>query len=372
MQRVLRQVRPDLVLIARLFDAYEAVIACKAAGMAMRLIVTLDAHEAGYIHDLNLYSDWVDLGRTCGQLLARTIKQFTTLPPERRRHNSRRRASRESVVEHRDERPLRWGYVGRLVQTQKRIFDLVDVLAGLTVTGVPYTCRIAGTGAEEAELRRRLTQRGLDSFVIFHGWRSLDQLYQQVYPQLDVLLHFSPAEGITIAPREAMAHGVVPVVSRFLGCLSEGQFVHEHNALTFAVGDINGAIAAVRRLHQDRPLLRRLAVAAMQSREGSGSEQGALQTWAHALQRLLEQPIRRSSTPPRLPWAACGRLERWGLSPAWAETLRACLGRKSLHIEPGGEWPHASGLLSAARLHEINAFAEQQERDLDRERLAKV
>ena len=73
---------------------------------------------------------------------------------------------------------------------------------------------------------------------------------------------------------------------------------------------------------------------------------------------------------PRLPWPPNGRLERWGLSPHVSEALRRILGRKSLHGEPGAEWPHASGLADPARLREIDAFAATYERGLERERLA--
>ncbi len=370
--RVLSQVRPDIVLIARMFDAYQAVAERKAAGDPVRLAVTVQAYEGDYLTDLETYADSVDVCVTSGHLIAAAARRFCRLPAECLVSIPGGVRPALLPVEHRDERPLRLGYVGRLEQPQKRIFDLVETLAGLTAAGVPFTCRVIGSGPDEAELRSRLGERGLDARATFHGWQTVDQLYREVYPELDVLLHFAAWEGVTIAPREAMAHGVVPVVSQFVGCWTEGQFVAEENALTFPVGDVSAATAAVERLHEDRALLRRLSAAALASQGGINSDTGATAAWAEAFHRVLREPARRGAQGPRLPWLPNGRLERWGLPPSWSETLRDWLSRKSLHAEPGGEWPHASGLADPARLRAIADFATDHERNLAREHLGKV
>jgi glycosyltransferase involved in cell wall biosynthesis len=369
-RRALDRVRPDVVLIARLFDAYEAVAEYKADGNPVRLAVTVDAYEGAYLADLAAYGSWVDLCVTSGDLLARAVEHFTAVPPERivSIPGGIRPAAR--FVELSPGRPLRLGYVGRLAQEQKRVLDLADTLTLLDGAGVPFTCRVAGAGPAEAELRRRLIEKGLGSRVNFHGWQSPDQLYRDVYPELDVLLHFAAWEGVTIAPREAMAHGAVPVISRFTGLAAEGQFIHGENALTFAIGDAGAAVAAVADLHRDRALLRRLSFAARRSQEGIRSENGFRAAWAEALSEVLRRPGRRGSQVPRLPWPPSGRLERWGLSPLWAERLRRLVGRRFVHAEPGSEWPHASGLADAARLAEIDDFASAYEKGLECEHLA--
>jgi hypothetical protein len=50
--------------------------------------------------------------------------------------------------------------------------------------------------------------------------------------------------------------------------------------------------------------------------------------------------------------------------------LRRWQGRKSLHSEPGSEWPHASGLANPARLRAIDEFAAAHQSELSRERVA--
>jgi len=369
-RRVLDQVRPDVVLNARLFDVYEAVVAHKERGEPVRLAVTLQTYEADYVADLAAYAEWVDLCVTSGKLINAALRHFTRLPDEcvLSVPGGVRPATHPVVPD--DGRPLRLGYVGRLEAAQKRIFDLVDLLATLVGVGIPFTFQVAGGGPAEPELRQRLTQRGLEQYVTFHGWVSTERLYEELYPNLDVLLHFAAWEGVPIAPREAMAHGVVPVVSRFVGCVAEGEFVHEETALVFEVANMQQAAAQMRRLHEDRTLLRRLSAAARRSQEGVRSDRGGIAAWAEALTRALGLPPRRGPCVPRLPWPPSGRLERWGMPPNWAEALRRWSGRKSLHTEPGGEWPHASGLADPLRLRAIADFAATYESEVRQKLLA--
>jgi glycosyltransferase involved in cell wall biosynthesis len=363
-RRALDEVRPDIVLNARLFDVYQVVCERKLAGLAIRLAVTVDAYEPEYIDDLGRYAEFVDVVATSGQMIARGIRRFTTLPAECVYGMAPGVEAATRFVQHDSTRPLRLGYVGRIEQNQKRVLDLPAVLKALRQRGVPFTCRIAGSGPEENDLRRAVDSAGLSTFVRFDGWKSREQLYQEVYPELDVFLHFSAYEGVTIAPREAMAHGVVPVVSRFTGCLVEGQFVDGRTALLFDVGDTASAAAAVARLHEDRRLLERLSASARLSQQGGYSDKGALAAWASAFRTSLVAPPRVGKRLPVLPFPPNGRLERLGLPAGISELPRRLLGIRSQHQEPGGEWPHCSGLGEPSHLREINDFASTVEEEL--------
>jgi glycosyltransferase involved in cell wall biosynthesis len=364
LRRAIEQIRPDIVLIARLFDAYEAVVERKHRGEPLRLAVTIQSYEPEYVTDLDTYADWVDLCVTSGRMIANAVDRFTAVPAERVHSIPGGVLPAHTAVRHDDARPLRLGYVGRLEHAQKRILDLVEMLRGLVESGTHFTCQIVGSGPAEEELRRLTAAHGLDELVVFQGWRGTEELYRDVYPNLDVFLHFAAWEGVTISPREAMAHGVVPVVSRFVGCLAEGQFLEGHNALTFDVGDLRGAVACVRRLDSDRALLRRLSAGASRSQGGINSDSGALAAWAAGFRQALENPPRRGERPPKLRWPPSGRLERWGLPPELSETLRRWCGRVCKHRSPGNEWPHRSGLADAARMREIMDFAARFESEL--------
>jgi glycosyltransferase involved in cell wall biosynthesis len=329
LERVIRKLDPDAVLIARMFDAYPVCSALKREGHRLRLVPTIQAYEADYFADLVRYQEFVDAVVTSGELTANAVRGLTSI--ERVLSIPGGVAAPRRMRQAHDG-PLRIGYVGRLEQLQKRVLDLPLLASELERRNVPFTLRITGSGSVEEELRTRLPQARFD------GWLSVGELYERVYPELDVFVHFADFEGLTIAPREAMAHGIVPVVSRFAGA---EDFVDEANALTFPIGDVAAAADAIERLHRDRALLARLSNAARASQTGIRSEEGALDAWASIFRDAVAAPARIGAKLPELP-SDSGLLTRLGVPPALAELFRRA--RRLEHGDPGSEWPHWSGV----------------------------
>lgn len=330
---------PDVVLFARMFETYPVASELKLRGHRLRLASLVASYESDYFADLGRWGAFVDAVVTSGELTANAVRELTPVefavsipggiaPPRRTR------------VPH--DGPLRLGYAGRLEQMQKRILDLPLLCAELERRGIPFTLDVAGAGSLEAELRARLPH------ARHHGWLSTGELYERVYPELDVFVHFAEWEGTTIAPREAQVHGVVPVVSRFTG---NEDFFHEHNALTFPVGDVAAAADAIERLHRDRALLERLARAARTSQSGPRSEEGAIDLWAETFRTILARPARVGATLPQPPRDS-GRLTRLGVPEAIAELVR-----HHRHAGPGGEWPHWSGMRDEEMERRFTEFA---------------
>jgi glycosyltransferase involved in cell wall biosynthesis len=344
LRSVLRAERPDIVLSMRVFDAYAAVIREKHDSRnAPRLAVGIRGFETGYLQDLARHADSVDLCVTSGELLADLAVEACGLPRERVASigGGVHPAKHGPVMRNRRDR-IALLYAGRLVETQKRIGDLPLLLDALDRLGVPFQLTVAGQGPEEAALRERLSSRISAGTVRLDGWVSRERLYAEHYPNADVFLHMAGWEGMTIAPREAMANGIVPVITRFRGLRREGQFVDGRNCLTFDVGDIEAAAQAVARLWRQPELLQRLSDAASQSQAGRYSFEGALDAWAEELDRCLESPVRVGAVPPVLERNE-GRLARLAL-PASLETgLRRALRRPVRHQSPGSEWPTVGG-----------------------------
>lgn len=348
-RRALRQavldVDPDIVLIARMFDAYPVCSELKLHGHRLRLAVTVQAYESEYIADVARYAEFVDLCVTSGELVARAVRTFTRVGDVRSIPGGVEpaRVPQTSAGD-----ALRIAYAGRLEQVQKRILDLPLLADELRRRGVPFTLDIAGDGSAAAALAARLP------YARFHGWLDHDALYERVYPNVDVLVHFAEWEGITIAPREAMAHGAVPVVSQFTGMKAEAEFVDGVNALTFPVGDVAVAADRIEALHRDRALMARLRDAARRSQEGIRSAEGAAEAWAIAFHDTLARPGR---VGPALPNESRdrGRLARLGVPDTIAEPLRRL--RAMRHADPGGEWPHWSGIRDEALFEQLARFA---------------
>jgi glycosyltransferase involved in cell wall biosynthesis len=324
LRRAIVAVDPDVVLIARMFDAYPVAAKLKMEGRALRLAVTVQAFEEPYFADLERYQEFVDLCVASGERIAAEVRRRTSVPvvsiPGGVAPARRLRAPHDG--------PLRIGYVGRVEQLQKRVLDLPLLARELERRGVRFTLDVAGDGTALAELRAALPA------ARFHGWVSTADLYGRVYPELDVLVHFAEWEGVTIAPREAMVHGVVPVVSRFIGA---EDFVDGVNALTFGVGEVGAAADAVELLHRDRALLERLSAAARDSQGGIRSEEGAADGWAAAFRETVRRAPRVGRTLPPAPRDR-GLLTRLGVPDAVAEVVRRV--RRREHGDPGSEWPH--------------------------------
>jgi glycosyltransferase involved in cell wall biosynthesis len=100
--------------------------------------------------------------------------------------------------------------VGRLVDAQKRISDLIAAVAMLPT---PWSLDIVGRGPDEEMLRDQAVRLGCEHRVNFCGWvASRDQLRER-YGRCGVFALPSRWEAMTLALLEAMACGAVPVVT---------------------------------------------------------------------------------------------------------------------------------------------------------------
>ncbi len=355
--KVIRKVQPHVVLSARIFDAYQAVSALKLGSRGPRLAVTIQAYEAPYFFDARLYRNNIDYCVTAGDLTRSAVTRWCGLQEERVVSIPNGvNVPIAPVHPRRFTEPLKIGYVGRLEEGQKRISNLAPFLRELDGRSIEYTLDIIGTGPAESQVKEDLSPWVDRRQVVFHGWQDRGCLYKRFYPALDCLIHFAHTEGVPLAPGEALMHGVVPVISQFTGLKTEGQFVHETNALTFPVGDIQEAANHIQRLVSEPGLLERLSAAAMSSQTGKRTFDGSMDAWAEALDRCLELAPAMGSAP-NLNTPADGRLTRLGLSPRSAQRVRNLFGRRHIHTDPGSEWPNASGLLTEDVAAEIMRFA---------------
>jgi glycosyltransferase involved in cell wall biosynthesis len=114
--------------------------------------------------------------------------------------------------------PIRIAYVGRLEQEQKRILDLVPILAALERKGVSFTCDVIGDGRDRGRLVRLLGNLHLRNPPRLWGWLDGNSVRGRL-AATDVLVLPSSFEGLPVAMLEAMGQGVVPVATRIAsGC----------------------------------------------------------------------------------------------------------------------------------------------------------
>ena len=256
-------------------------------------------------------------------------------------------------------RVLRIGYVGRLANASKRVLDLIPLVRHLRESNLRFSLDVVGVGPDEIALRNALEP--WQECIRFHGWLGRNELYHRIFPAIDCALNFSPTEGSPIAPREALTHGVVCVLSRFPGLQLEGLFIDGHNALTFPTGDTKTAAQHLISLQCEPGLLERLSTNALQAQKGKYTFHGAADAWADALNRCLAMSAKvdRNFKPKAEP---AGRLEALGLPGAIADRVRWWLGREAIPLDPGDEWPHGHVPVPLGEQRQLESWAVELER----------
>jgi glycosyltransferase involved in cell wall biosynthesis len=162
------------------------------------------------------------------------------------------------AIAEKPEGTLHLAYMGRLIE-EKGIFDAVEALAVLAREKRAVTLSIAGSGPQEAQLRARVADLGLDDRVHFLGplfdapkealWRAAHIF---VFPTYFL-------EGLPYALLEAMAAGAVPVTTR-VGAIPDVLEDGVHGLLV-PVREPAVLAAAIARLDDDRRSLVRMAEA---------------------------------------------------------------------------------------------------------------
>ena len=145
--------------------------------------------------------------------------------------------------------PLKLVYAGRLVQKQKRVFDLPKVVSTLLEMQIPVELTIIGDGSEGEELRdicQPLTQKGAIRFL---GTLANEKVLE-IYEQNDIFILTSDFEGLPVSLLEAMARGCIPVVSDIESGVPE-LIQNGVNGFRVPIGDIQQFAQTIAGLYQD-------------------------------------------------------------------------------------------------------------------------
>ena len=123
---------------------------------------------------------------------------------------------------------IRLVYTGRIIQTQKRIFDFIELLKQLDTNQVPYEMTFVGGGPDEVAFLSEL-KPWLDRNVAQYLGRVSPKQVREELEKSDALILTSEFEGLPLSLLEAMAHQVVPVVTHIQSGVSE-ILKHRENA----------------------------------------------------------------------------------------------------------------------------------------------
>ncbi|MEA2780602.1 MAG: hypothetical protein QOK29_2146 [Rhodospirillaceae bacterium] len=206
--------------------------------------------------------------------------------------------------------PLRLLSLGRLEDASKGIFWLPALLRELR--DVPLTLTIAGTGPDEAELRRLFS--GQMDQVRFVGVVPPDEV-ANIMVRHDVFLFPSRYEGHPVALIEAIATGCVPVASHLRG-VTDVVVDPGETGFLFPVGDIRSAARLVRKIAADREMLGRMSIAGRATAVARFRCDRMAAAYAEVIEAAMTSPRTIAAPLPRGEW----RLPP-GLRPGWRTLL---------------------------------------------------
>jgi glycosyltransferase involved in cell wall biosynthesis len=333
--QAIRRVGPDVVIPIGIGSIFPAM----AREKTTRLVTPIFSYYPDWIANVIESFDVVDMAVPNARLLDAYLRGVAS--------SERVRLVRQGVPaatrprQPRDPAHLRVAYAGRIEESSKRVLDLADLADMIRHRGLPVELHIYGDGPDLPALKTSVGSR-----AVFHGFTDVDVLYRDVYPRLDAIVLFSPAETGPNVNYEAMQNGVVPVSSRFLGYAAEGVLKDGQNALTFEVGDVAAAADHLAALAANRSLLDRLSAAAVASVAGF-TDRDMYAGWEQVVEEVTERPMRTASSaaPAHSP---DGRLARAGLPPQTADALRRLFGRRSAHKSGWEEWPGTQPVAAGA------------------------
>lgn len=158
--------------------------------------------------------------------------------------------------------PLRVVYIGAINQKQKGVFHLPPILSDVFQKYPSVQCDIVGDGPDLIELKERFRKQNTIK-PIFHGTLSnADAML--ILSRADVFIMPSYFEGLPIVLLEAIAHGVVPVVS-MLEDITDYVINDGVDGCFVNVGFEKGFAEAIMKLVEDRKILRAMSQAAWQN-----------------------------------------------------------------------------------------------------------
>lgn len=197
--------------------------------------------------------------------------------------------------------PLRLVFAGRLEHGQKGVFDLPGIERALAGAGVDVRWTVIGGGPDEAALRERWTGARVSWAGALPHAALLDRL-----ADFDVFVLPTRAEGFPVGLVEAMAAGLVPVVSDIPSGVPE--VVDDGvNGVRPPVGDIPAFASAIGALAGDRARLEsmsRAARAAVETRFDARTRTAAYEAL------YADWRARRRPRPVRVPLPYGSRLDR--------------------------------------------------------------
>lgn len=149
-------------------------------------------------------------------------------------------------------RPIRLGYAGRIVVLQKRMDLMQKLIEILEARKINYDFEFAGEGEYCLQMQQFIRERHLEKKVKLVGVLDKNKI-GNFWRNRDICVNMADFEGRSRSIAEAMANGVVPIVTKTSGVNDDIR--NGENGYIVAIGDYEAVADRIAELEQNRNLL---------------------------------------------------------------------------------------------------------------------
>lgn len=221
------------------FPQYIFWAACAAKHLypeQVRIIAVQHSDDMPYYYVYTLWQKYID---RCMVISSRIEEKLVSFGMEKKRIGHLEwQVSCKKIMDRtcrKEGVPLQIGYAGRITVMPKRL-DLFLVLAEmLKRKKVNFNITIAGAGDYSEILQERIKEEKLQDQIDFIGRIERENI-PDFWQKQDVMISCSEWEGHSISQAEAMAEGVVPVITDVSGARDD--VTDGYNGFVVAIGDI--------------------------------------------------------------------------------------------------------------------------------------
>ncbi|QGY39017.1 glycosyltransferase [Pseudodesulfovibrio cashew] len=204
-------------------------------------------------------------------------------------------------------------YHGRVVEEQKNISHLIELMAELRKTGRKFRLLIAGTGPDSKSLAELVKEHELNDSIEFLGFLEWGELQGHLASSHAAVLT-SSYEGFCLSLAEALGAGLPGVAYECEGAIN-GFLKHGETGFAVKYGDVRALADGLQALFDDAELWRSMSMHARKL----VSEKFSLVLWGADTARVLEASLEDHPRAwPTLKPVICNSL----LTRAWNRTGR--------------------------------------------------
>lgn len=199
--------------------------------------------------------------------------------------------------------PIRILYLGRLEDQAKRVLLFPGIYDQLVASGIPFSWTIAGEGPEKPFLEKAMPSLSPNQHVHFVGRIPYNEV-PLLLQQHDVILLTSSTESFPLSLHEAMAFGLIPVVSDIPGRVRE--VVSEDVGLRVPIDQPENFVPSIKWLHDHREVWPRMKKAARERISAQYSVAAMADRWLDFLQCFTSDDNEAPwVVKPRIPPPVC-------------------------------------------------------------------